>query len=146
MILTGNVFHHVKRRLHALTTVDIDGTDYAVVFHQFFDASASELAPVFTCQIFQVQTGTIDVSTLVQRQPFLTRMRQRMLFQHRQPEGIHHLVVGNTNPPSIASLLRRSQPILAVMIGNDDVVMDMSRVGMSRYHYVTTGSDFCGQG
>lgn len=65
-----------------------------------------------------------------------------MLFQHHQPIRLHHLVVDLPDVPSIASTLRCSVASLAVVIGYENVVVNVSSIGVSSNKHVTPRGHF----
>lgn len=53
-----------------------------------------------------------------------------MLGQHLKIKVLHDSVVDGPHPPGVAHFLRRSFARRAVMVSNDDVVVDVSGIGM----------------
>lgn len=53
-----------------------------------------------------------------------------MLGQHLKLKVLHDRVVDVANPPGVTHFLRRSLARRAVMVSNDDVVVDVSGVGV----------------
>ena|GEM_PF-6424906 len=65
-----------------------------------------------------------------------------MLFQHLQPIRLHHSVVDLPDVPSISSTLRGTVTSNAVVIGYENVVVNVGSIGVSSNNHVTPRGHF----